>query len=210
MSTNLMHAARPVVAAGGIAAGLAKTAAGHDVDTLIKQIKDDDDDIRTNAWQRASSFGASAVKPLADLMAVDELEVARAAKRGLWRVTRHAGRPGHARPPVVRALIGLLGDDRPDGVRGEVVWMLSEIGGDDAVAPVAGLLGDKALREHARMTLERIPGPRSLAALRTAMTGAPDDFKPNLAQSLRKRGVEVPGLPCRKRVPREKIRPKLT
>jgi hypothetical protein len=40
-----------------------------------------------------------------------------------------------------------------------------------------------------------------LAALQTALQSAPDDFKLNVAQSLRARGAEVPGLPCEKLKP---------
>ena len=82
--------------------------------------------------------------------------------------------------------------------------MLSEIGGDESVEPIARLLSDKDLREDARCSLERLPGDKAVAALKTALATAPADFKPNIAQSLRARGVTVPGLPCRKLVPTRK------
>ena len=99
--------------------------------------------------------------------------------------------------------------DQPVAVRREMLWMLSECAGDEAVEAAAGLLGNQELREYARMTLERIPGDQSLAALRNAMKTVPVGFKPNIAQSLRKRGVEVPGLPCQKLVPikQTKVKP---
>jgi hypothetical protein len=86
-------------------------------------------------------------------------------------------------------------------VRREVVRMLSEIGGNESVPAVSSLLSHGDLREEARMALERIPGDESLSALKSALNAAPDDFKPNLAQSLRARGVEVQGIPCVKLVP---------
>jgi hypothetical protein len=52
--------------------------------------------------------------------------------------------------------------------------------------------------------LQRIPGDKSLAALKAGLAAAPDDFKPNIAQSLRQRGEEVPGIPCAKLVPSRK------
>jgi len=79
--------------------------------------------------------------------------------------------------------------------------MLSEIGGDDTVETVASMLLSEALREDARMMLERIPGEKSLAALQSALKTVPDDFKIHIAQSLRARGVDVPGLACRKLLP---------
>jgi len=66
------------------------------------------------------------------------------------------------------------------------------------------LLSNSELREDARMVLQRIPGRRSLAALRAGLKAAPKDFKINIAQSLRQRGVRVRGLPCVKLVPTKK------
>ena len=60
---------------------------------------------------------------------------------------------------------------------------------------------DEHLREDARMALERIPIQRAVQALKAGFEIAPEDFKPNLAQSLRKRGVKVEGYPCVKLVP---------
>ena len=181
------------------------------VEDLIRQIQSEDEVIRSKAWQHAFIAGPGAVKSLASLMIGTDLEVGRAAKRGLWKIVRHAGRPGadDERACVVRELLDLLGDDQPRGVRAEVIWMLSEIGGDESVEPVARLLTNQELREDARMVLQRIPSAKSLAALKAALRAAPEDFKPNIAQSLRHRGVQVPGLPCRKLIPTKKtlVRP---
>jgi hypothetical protein len=78
--------------------------------------------------------------------------------------------------------------------------MLSEIGGRNSIEPIAALLSDRELREDARMVLQRIPSRTALAALKAALEAAPDDFKLNIAQSLRQRGEEVPGLDCIKLV----------
>ena len=101
-------------------------------------------------------------------------------------------------------LIGLLGDENPVSVRREVLWMLSEIGGRNSVKPVARLMKNNELREDARMALERIPAKAAVAALQAGFEAAPEDFKPNIAQSLRKRGQEVAGYPCQKLVPKKK------
>ena len=174
--------------------------------TLISKIKDKDERVRTEGWLGAGAVGAPAVKPLATVMTDGDLEIARAAKRGLWRIVRHVGRPGadDEKKAVVAELIALLGGDQPAPVRREVLWMLSEIGGDESVPSVAALLTDKDLREDARMALQRIPGGASLAALKSALASAGDDFKPNLAQSLRQRGQTVAGIPCQKLTPTKK------
>jgi len=85
---------------------------------------------------------------------------------------------------------------------------LSEIGGDESVDKIVACLKDNEVRENARMALERIPGAESLAALEKALESVPDDFKLNIAQSLRKRGREVEGLPCVKLVPTKETKVK--
>jgi HEAT repeat protein len=191
------------------AAAMSQTAEAADteaVDKLISGIRDTDEKVRTEAWLGAGRVGAPAAKPLAKVMTHNDLEVARAAKRGLWKLVRHAGRPkaGAERKAVEAELLGLLGDDQPVSVRREVLWMLSEIGSGRSVDAIAALLSNSQLREDARMTLQRIPNKKALAALKKAPDTAPDDFKLNIAQSLRQRGVKVEGLPCVKLVPTKK------
>jgi len=136
-------------------------------------------------------------------MAKGPLEAARAAKRDLWFAVRHAGRPGadDERKTVVAALVAALKANLPVDAGREVLWMLSVIGGDEPVETIESMLSSEALREDARMALERIPGEKSLAALQSALKIVPDDFKIHIAQSLRARGVDVPGLACRKLLP---------
>jgi HEAT repeat protein len=173
------------------------------VDELLAGVKNASDKVRTQAWLDAGKAGAAAVKPLAKVMTDGDLEVARAAKRALWQIVHHTGRPGanEEKRAVETELIGLLGDDQPASVRREVLWMLSEIAGRSSIKPIAELLRNAELREDARMALERIPAKGAAAALKAGFEAAPEDFKPNLAQSLRKRGQEVKGHPSQKLVP---------
>lgn len=168
---------------------------GQSVQQLTKQL----------AELQSGSAGNQKREKLAALQAElrQPLEVGRAAQRGLWKIVRHTGRPGadNDRHAVVTALLPLLAGERPEAVRREAIWMLSEIAGDEAVRPLHRLLQEPVLREDARLALQRIPGSASLSALKSALEQAPEDFKINIAQSLRARGVEVPGLPCQKLVP---------
>lgn len=170
---------------------------------LIMKIQDKDDKVRAAAVLQAGKAGASAVRPLAGIMASGEMEVARSARNALWQIVRSAGRPGAMAEAkaVVAELLPLCQEGQPLAVRREVLWMLSEIAGDGAVEAISPLLANADLREDARMVLQRLPGERSLAALQAALKTAPDDFKANIAVSLRQRGVEVPGLPSAKLVP---------
>jgi HEAT repeat protein len=194
------------VAAAAVAPSVADAARNKAVGKLMAGIRDDDANVRTEAWQSAGKVGAPAVKPLARVMTDKDLEVARAAKRGLWKIVRHVGRPksGNKKRAVIGRLVELLGDDQPIPVRREVLWMLSEIGDRNSIEPIAALLSNKDLREDARMALQRIPGRGSLAALWAALKAAPDDFKQNIAQSLRQRGAKVRGLECIKLIPTKK------
>jgi len=172
--------------------------------SLLEKIQSGDPEVRTQAWLGAGEVGAPALKPLSQLAAEGELEVRRAAQRAMWKIVRHAGHPAAPaadRQKVVQALNELLADSQPAAMRREVLWMLSEIAGDESVDRIARLLGNSELREDARMVLDRIPGDKSLGALKTALEKANDDFKFAVAESLRRRGVETPGIPSQKLVP---------
>jgi hypothetical protein len=202
------------------------------VEQLIAKLKDRDARVRAAAWQGAGKVGAAAVRPLANLMAemdaqlahltkqpgaeknqiAYQLEVGRAAKHGLWAIIRYVGRPGAGdeKRPVVDRLCSLLGGGGvPSGspaVLREVLWMLSEIGGDeavDAIRNIPGILEDKEIREDARCAVERIPGEAATQALWDGLQAASDDFGLAIAQSLRLRGAEVDKekYPCQKLVP---------
>lgn len=201
-----IHHFEKVSLAAGITGMTVNADQSDAVNKLLAGIKDADDKVRTEAWLSAGEVGAPAVIPLAETMTDDDMEVARAAKRALWKIVRHAGRPGAAKEKiaVVAQLVVLLGNNHPVPVRREVIWMLSEIGGRNAITPIARLIKNTELREDARMALERIPTKRALQALKYRFKNAPEDFKPNMAQSLRKRGVEVDGYPCQKLVPQKK------
>ena len=206
MSINHFTKTSLATGAVGVVAGTADAGQSDAVKELLAGIKDTDDKVRTQAWLNAGQAGAPAVKALAEVMTDDDLEVARAAKRALWKIVRHAGRPRAVKEKraVEAELVGLLGKDQPVLVRREVIWMLSEIGARSSIKTIARLIANKELREDARMALERIPNKQALQALRYRFKKAPGDFKPNMAQSLRKRGVDVEGYPCQKLVPKKK------
>lgn len=194
------------------ALGLAATAFAAPADTaavndLVARIKSTDDAVRGPAWQGAGPAGAPALAPLADLMNDGNFEIARSAKRAIEVIVRHAGRPGAAleREAVQTALIGMLRHAKAN-VRRHALWMLSEVGNDAAVEPMAALLEDADAREDARCALTRIPGAQATKALEKAMGAAPEEFKVALADSLRARGVKVPGSPTRKLVPTRSTR----
>lgn len=174
-------------------------------DDLVSRIQSKDDAVRGPAWQSAEIAGAAAVKPLSELMVAPEFEIARAARRALYRIVRHAGRPGAKAEAkaLVAQLIPLLKSPHVL-VRKEAAWMLSEIAGDEAVKPMSALLSDPEAREDARCALMRFPGSKATSAFKNAFKTAREDFKPALAETLRERGVQVKGYPSQKIVPSRK------
>jgi len=172
------------------------------VETLIAEIQSPDDKVRGAAWQGAAPLGAAAVTPLTTLIVHQDFEIARAAKRALWRIVRHAGRPGAGkeRKAVQAELVALLGS-APATVGREALWMLSEIADDNVVQVIAGKLADVEVREAARCALERMPGSKATRALDKAVKTAPEDFRPALANSLRVRGHDIRGYPSQKLKP---------
>ena len=173
-------------------------------DHLVKQIQSDDKAVRSFAWKNAGRIGAPAVKKLAVLVTHENVEVAWAAKRALREICHHVGRPAgvaHAKEDVIAELLPLLDAGNATALRREALWLVAEIGSDESVDAVVAVLTDKELREDARLVLDHIPGEKSLSALRAALTTVPEEFKINIVQSLRHRGVTVPGYPCRKLTP---------
>lgn len=170
---------------------------------LMEGIRSNEESVRAAAVESAGSAGPEALAALGEAMADPNVGIARAAKRALWKIVYTVGAPGGRRRTATSdALVELLGDNHPREVRREVLWMISELSNARLSAqPVAQLLEDKDLREDARMVLERLPGPEAVAALQAGFTRADEDFKFHIAQSLKKRGIDVPGYPCQKLLP---------
>ncbi len=176
------------------------------LDTLLKSIQSSDDDERAGARDRAGVVGASAIAPLAKLaVEAENIEVARAANRAIQNIVYHAGRPGAAdeAKAVTAELIALLGTKHGQ-FRRDVLWMLWQIGGEEAADPVGRLLDDADAGDDARMCLERLPGARATEILRARLAAAPEAQRFALAHSLRVRGAEVSGYPSQKLTPTKK------
>jgi HEAT repeat protein len=202
MTTNHLKTAAALAGTATLLAHTNRAADAPAVGELIANIQSADDKVRGPAWQGAGTAGAAAVQPLAALLTHPDFEVARSAKRALYKILRQAGRPGaksEARA-VEQELLALLTSDALQ-VRREVLWMLSEIGSDKAIAPMAVLLADAQAREDARCALMRFSSPKATAALKSAWAKAPEPFKFALAESLRQRGEKVNGYPSQRLIP---------
>jgi hypothetical protein len=163
-----------------------------DLKQVVKEIESQDMNDWYKATQDASSLGPEAVKPLADLMKLDDRTKGRAAKLSLQAVVHNAAAPGNEaqKKAVAAELLKLASTPSyPRIVRSELLHWVGLIGGPDEVPGLAKLLSDRIIREDARMALERIPGDESLQALQKAATSGATDFRKNIAQSLHNRGL---------------------
>jgi len=199
MKSTLSSAA---ISIATVAVARAAATAAPETERLLNSIRSKEDKVRCEAWQSAGGVGASALAPLAALMLDVDIEVARAARLAMEKIVHHAGRPAAASEAraVEAELVKLLRHDSPI-IRRAVIWMLSEIASDDSIQPISALLADAQVREDARCALQRIPGDKSVTALRDAMRAAPEEFKYAIADSLRKRGQNVADYPTKKLIP---------
>jgi hypothetical protein len=205
MQNMITNQSKTIAIAAGAAAGLASAshaAEAASIDDFIAKIKSTDDKVRGPAWQGAAPYGGPAIKPLAEVMTDSNFEIARSARRAIEVIVRHAGRPGaKGEAQVVERELILLLKSQAVPVRREALWMLSEIGSNEAVVPMAALLTDPETREDARCALLRIPGRKATDVLKSAFAQAPEEFKYALADALRLRGERVKGYISRKMVP---------
>jgi HEAT repeat protein len=182
---------------------LADDAPDAKVKALIEKISSDNADVRYAGRAEAIEAGAPAVVPLGKLL--DESrdpgkddkggklrrEIAITARAALEKIVHHAGRPGGEgeRRLVASELSRLLVPEETAKVKREVLHLIAFVGDDAAVPGVSRLLddGDQQVRETARLSLERIPGPAAVEALVAAARRYGDDRKPDFLFSLGKK-----------------------
>ena len=163
-----------------------------DLKQVLKEIQSTDASDWYKSTQEAGPLGPEAVKPLADLMKLDDRTKGRAAKLSLQAVVHTAAAPGNEaqKKAVAVELLKIASiASYPRIVRSDLLYWLGLVGGPDEVPGLAKLLNDRIIREDARMALERIPGDESLQVLKKAATSGPTDFRKNFAQSLHNRAL---------------------
>jgi hypothetical protein len=173
---------------------------------LIQTLQGGDSEKRTQAWFECGPLGATAIPRLVALWGDADagLEVQRAARNAVFQIVRFSSRPetGKSRIRVTMELNRLVEANGPAQIRRELLWLLSEIAGDESLPALSRLLAQTAVREEACMALERIPGKRSLKILESSLRQSPVDFKPVLAAALARRGHKPSGVDSPRLAPR--------
>jgi len=142
---------------------------------------------RVDARRMLPTYGVDAVAPVLPLLSHADGEISKAAFDILWEIANSAMSPGREAEAmrVAQALLGALATDAAEAIRLKLLRLLA-IGAPEGcdLAPIALLLGDAALGEHARTTLERIATTEARGALRDALVGADGAWARALVNSL--------------------------
>ena len=150
---------------------------------FIDDVRSNDAEARFAAWRAAGEQDPENIPELAKLANSTEAPVAKAAREAITTMVHSVGKEPSS--PTRQAIITQL----LSVPNGQTLRLLSLIGGDESVAPVAKLLKDPALREEAIFCIERIPGTVSEKTMIAAYAAAPDDFKPRILAALGHRGL---------------------
>ena len=167
-----------------------------DEQKFLTAIRSDNADERFAAWRQAGQAPPSAIAELGKLAGGNNPGVAKAAAEALTTMVHSVGKDPASpnRAAVVKGLLTLAGSGSLTA-RVHALRLLSNIAGEDAVAPIAVHLNSPELREEAIYALERIPGNASIQAIMAAYKPAPAEFKPRLLAALgHHRAPEAAGL----------------
>jgi HEAT repeat protein len=167
---------------------------------FLKEIQNDNADVRYAAWIRTGEMDPEVIPELAKLLTTSPPGVRRAAEEALKNMVHSVGKDPAApkRPAVVRQFIALTADGHPTWVRTIALRHLSLIGGDETVPAAAKLLRSADLQEEAVFCLERIPGKAATQALMAAGPEVSDAFKPRVLAALGHRGADEAADLCAK------------
>ncbi|HEY3282365.1 MAG TPA: HEAT repeat domain-containing protein [Armatimonadota bacterium] len=157
-----------------------------DLEGTVSGLREGDSAKRNAAIASAADLGAAGIGPVGDLVGSTDPKASRAAHAALEAIVHKSTRQGarsEARM-VASELAKLLTASHPLKTRAEAAHLLGMVGGAPVVPALAAQLSDPALREEARLALERIPDKSAGTALRSALKTAPADFRPALEQSL--------------------------
>jgi len=177
----------PALALALLCCGVAR---GQDTGAWLADLASEDGATRRAAFERATEFGPEVIPPLCKLFAGENPAAARAARLSLEAIVSAQSAPdAEDREETTQALLDFVGKRKASGdCLRYGLRLVSLIGGDDAVEPVAALLGDAELGEQARQTLCRIHGKAATEALVAALGGADATMKAATAEALGVRG----------------------
>lgn len=159
---------------------LALPSACQNIQQTVQNLKSSDANIRRQAIENMAQFGAEAIPALLSAIETaqtqDDPGTAMAAQNALERVVYHCTRPGASAEKVAaeKALLARLQKPAPESLQRFLLRLITVVGTSRSVPTLQKLLGDKNLREPARMALQQIPGNEATIALERAFSQASD------------------------------------
>ncbi len=157
---------------------LALPSACQNMDQTIQNLKSTDANTRRQAIDNMAQFGAPAIPALLSTIesaqAQDDPGTAMAARNALERVVYHCTRPGASaeQKAAEKALLARLQKPAPESLQRFLLRLITVVGSSQSVPTLQKLLGDKTLREPARIALQQIPGNEATIALEKAFAQA--------------------------------------
>lgn len=157
---------------------LALPSACQNMEQTVQKLRSPDDNTRRQAVEEIAPFGVKAIPALLAIIENPGAEpgAVMAAKMALERVVYQSTRPGATaeRRSAEQALLARLQKPAPESLQRFLLRLITVVGTSQSVPTLQKLLGDKTLREPARMALEQIPGNEATAALERAFAQASD------------------------------------
>jgi hypothetical protein len=173
------------IAAGSLSAQAA-TPVMQNAHALLADLQGADDAAQSRARQLLPREGIAVAPELIALLTHEQMRVWAAAHKTLADLAHTLGAPGREqeREELGRLLLGALKDAGPQ-VQERILRLLpAALPPRAKLGPVAALLHDEALREHARAALQEINSAEAARELSHYTRSAPPDFVPAIVRGL--------------------------
>ncbi|GIV17027.1 MAG: hypothetical protein KatS3mg022_2462 [Armatimonadota bacterium] len=155
---------------------LALPSACQNMEQTVQKLRSPEDNARRQAIDEVAPFGVKAMPALLAIIENPNTEpgALMAAKMALERVVYQSTRPGASpeRKAAEQTLLARLQKPAPEPLQRFLLRLITVVGTSQSVPTLQKLLGDKTLREPARMALQQIPGKEATTALERAFAQA--------------------------------------
>jgi HEAT repeat protein len=166
---------------------LSSTAGAVTLDDMVRDLAGPDGAAQAHARQFLPREGYPAAEKILPLLSKEEQPIWRTAYNVLADIANESTIPGREveQAKLAALFATLVAPQQPEAVKIRGLDLLTIVTPPNGnVKPIAALLGDPALRERARATLQSIGSPKACAALRSGIMKADPEFQAALLQSL--------------------------
>ena len=155
---------------------LALPSACQNLEQTMQKLRSSDDNARRQAIDEMANFGVRAIPQLLAMMEKPDAEPREvmAAEMAMEKIVFQSTRPGATseRRSVEQALLARLQKPAPERLQRFLLRLITVVGTPQSVPVLEKLLGNKDLREAARMALQAIPGAEAGSVLERAFSRA--------------------------------------